>query len=341
MNLCIWLTATTPNTEVFSLQKGLNNMGKKYYWLKLKEDFFNNIRMKKLRRIAGGEIFTIIYLKMQLLSLQNEGALIYEGIEETFTDEIALKIDEDPENVKLTCIFLQNCGLIEQTDSNTFVLTETVDCIGKESESAKRMRKLRENSSTKRLETSQCDASVTQLCGNVRECDTEKEIEKEKDIEIDNKNTTYSMSTNVDEPKIKPADIVKLYHEICKSYPTVRAISENRRKAINARLRTHSVDEIKEVFEKAENSDFLKGKNQRNWSANFDWLMKDANFCKVLEGNYTNKNGANNAQPNYSQPVQPKKEETEEEIQKRQQEQYLRLCEAMGVDPDAEIDDDF
>lgn len=180
-------------------------MGKKYYWLKLKEDFFNNIRMKKLRKIAGGEIFTIIYLKMQLLSLQNEGALIYEGIEETFTDEIALKIDEDPENVKLTCIFLQNCGLIEQTDGNTFVLTETVDCIGKESESAKRMRKLRENSSTKRLETSQCDASVTQLCENVRECDTEKEIEKEKEkdieIEIEKKNVTRSKSTSVDKPK--------------------------------------------------------------------------------------------------------------------------------------------
>ena len=160
-------------------------MAKKYYWLKLKEDFFNNIRMKKLRRIAGGEIFTIIYLKMQLLSLQNEGALIYEGIEETFTDEIALKIDEDPENVKLTCIFLQNCGLIEQTDANTFVLTETVDCIGKESESAKRMRKLRGNSEIKRLETSQCDTSVTQMCENVRECDTEKEIEKEKEIEIE------------------------------------------------------------------------------------------------------------------------------------------------------------
>lgn len=290
------------------MQKGRDNMGKKYYWLKLKEDFFNNIRMKKLRRIAGGEIFTIIYLKMQLLSLQNEGALIYEGIEETFTDEIALKIDEDPENVKLTCIFLQNCGLIEQTDGNTFVLTETVDCIGKESESAKRMRKLRENSSTKRLETSQCDASVTQLCENVRECDTEKE--KEKDIERDNNNTTCYMSTSVDEPKTKPADIVTLFHDICKSYPKVRAMSENRRKAINARLRTHGVDAIKEVFEKAENSDFLKGRNNKNWSANFDWLMKDGNFCKVLDGNYDNKNG----QQNYSQQTQQEEQPTKHRV---------------------------
>lgn len=272
-------------------------MGKKYYWLKLKEDFFNNIRMKKLRRIAGGEIFTIIYLKMQLLSLQNEGALIYEGIEETFTDEIALKIDEDPENVKLTCIFLQNCGLIEQTDGDTFVLTETVDCIGKESESAKRMRKLRGNSEIKRLETSHCDASVTQMCENVRECDTEKEIEKEieieRELEIENNNTTCYMSTSVDAQKITPADVVAIYHDICKSYPKVRAISESRKKAINARLRNHSIEEVKEVFERAEHSAFLKGNNQRNWSANFDWLMNDTNFCKVLDGNYTDKGRTN------------------------------------------------
>lgn len=282
-------------------------MAKKYYWLKLKEDFFNNIRMKKLRRIAGGEIFTIIYLKMQLLSLQNEGALIYEGIEETFADEIALKIDEDPENVKLTCIFLQNCGLIEQTDGNTFVLTETVDCIGKESESAKRMRKLRESNNTKRLETSHCDASVTRLCGNVRECDTEKEIEKEKEKEIEREsnNTQCYLSTSVDTPKITPADVVAIYHDICKSYPRVRAISESRKKAINARLRNHSIEEVKEVFERAEHSAFLKGNNQRNWSANFDWLMNDTNFCKVLDGNYTDKGRANTY--NAPQAEQPKK----------------------------------
>ena len=40
------------------------------------------------------------------------------------------------------------------------------------------------------------------------------------------------------------------------------------------------------MFRKAENSNFLKGANNRNWSANFDWLMKDANFAKVLDGNY-------------------------------------------------------
>ena len=48
---------------------------KKYYWLKLKNDFFTSKEMKKLRKIAGGDTYTIIYLKLQLLSLQNEQSM--------------------------------------------------------------------------------------------------------------------------------------------------------------------------------------------------------------------------------------------------------------------------
>ena len=74
---------------------------KKYYWLKLKNTFFTEKRIKKLRKIAGGNTYTIIYLKMQLLSLQDEGNLYFEGIEDTFEEEIALQIDEEVEDVRM------------------------------------------------------------------------------------------------------------------------------------------------------------------------------------------------------------------------------------------------
>ena len=83
--------------------------------------------------------------------------------------------------------------------------------------------------------------------------------------------------------------IVDLYHSICKSYSTVRSLSESRKKAIKARLKTYRLDDFKTVFENAENSSFLKGANDRNWSANFDWLIADKNMAKVLEGNYADK----------------------------------------------------
>ena len=50
---------------------------------------------------------------------------------------------------------------------------------------------------------------------------------------------------------------------------------------------------FKEVFEKVEASDFLKGKNNRDWVATFDWIIKDSNMAKILDGNYDNAGGNN------------------------------------------------
>lgn len=96
--------------------------------------------------------------------------------------------------------------------------------------------------------------------------------------------------SNDSAPSVK--EIIALYHSICKSYPTVKAVSEARKKAIKARLRVYSIDDFRKVFEMAEASAFLKGGNNRNWTANFDWLIKDANFAKVLDGNYSAKQPA-------------------------------------------------
>lgn len=84
-------------------------------------------------------------------------------------------------------------------------------------------------------------------------------------------------------------DISDLYNSICVSYPRLSKLSDSRKKAINARLNLYKLEDFKKLFELAEKSDFLKGKNDRNWSANFDWLIKDSNMAKVLDGNYNNK----------------------------------------------------
>ena len=117
---------------------------KKYYWLKLKDDFFTQPKIKKLRRIAGGDTYTIIYLKLQLLSLKNEGKLYFDGIEDTFAEEIALTIDEEVDNVNITLQYLKSQGLIEEVTEDEFVMTETERLIGSESESAERVRQYRE-----------------------------------------------------------------------------------------------------------------------------------------------------------------------------------------------------
>lgn len=86
--------------------------------------------------------------------------------------------------------------------------------------------------------------------------------------------------------------IVDDYNQTCTRLPKCIKLSDARKKAIAARLKRYSVEELHTVFEKAEASDFLCGCNARNWMANFDWLLKDANMAKVIDGNYDNEKPA-------------------------------------------------
>lgn len=147
-------------------------MAKRYYWLKLKEDYLDSPKIKKLRKIAGGDTFTIIYLKMQLLSVKNQGVILYEGIEPTIAEELALKLNEDVDNVKVTLSYLSSQGLFEGGDESSFLLPEALSSIGSENESAQRVREFRKK------KTLQCNAAAT-------ECNTDIDIDIEKDIDIE------------------------------------------------------------------------------------------------------------------------------------------------------------
>lgn len=174
-------------------------MAKRYYWLKLKEDYFRTKEIKKLRKIAGGDTFTIIYLKMQLLSLKNEGILIYEGVEDNLSKELALELDEEEENVKLTLAFLQTNNMIEQKNDCEFFLNRVPETIKSETDAAERMRISRQ----KKKEI--CN-NVTPLLQNVSsrytDIDIDIDIEKDKDRDIDNKNI-----------KNKPAKVKETKHK--------------------------------------------------------------------------------------------------------------------------------
>ena len=155
---------------------------KKLYWLKLKTDFFTSKEMKKLRKIAGGDTYTIIYLKLQLLSLQDGGTLYFDGVEESFAEELALILDEEPDNVKATLLFLERTGLIEMNESEIRLLVVPT-LIGKESESAGRVRAFREKQKMLQSngEALQCNTLVTK-CNTEKDIDIDKEIDSKKSV---------------------------------------------------------------------------------------------------------------------------------------------------------------
>lgn len=274
-------------------------MPKRYYWLKLKEDFFAQPKIKKLRRIAGGDTYTIIYLKMQLLSLKNEGRLFFEGTEDNFVDEIALTIDEDPENVSVTVAYLIRHGLLEQCSDDEYSMPQAIESIGSEADSTERVRRFRNRNKTLSDVTSVLQSNATPLQCNTLETACNTEIEKETDID---KHIESDINTEGEKEKnvsctsfpILCNTIQTLYNDICTSFPKCTSLSESRKKAIRARLNCgYTVEHFKILFQKAEASGFLKGRNDRNWRASFDWLVKDSNMAKVLDGNYDNWEGEN------------------------------------------------
>ena len=117
---------------------------KKYYWLKLKNDFFGQPKIKKLRKIAGGDTYTCIYLKLMLLVIQTDGILEYEGIEQTIEEELSLKIDEDETNVSVTLNYLFSQNLLVEIERNKYEISEVKSLIGTETAAAERMRKMRD-----------------------------------------------------------------------------------------------------------------------------------------------------------------------------------------------------
>lgn len=154
---------------------------KRYYWLKLKDDFFRQKEIKKLRKVAGGDTYTIIYLKMLLLALKSDNKIYFEGVEDDFSDELALELDEESDNVKMTLAFLQSQKLIEMINEDEYLLPQCESMTGTESASAERVRRhrLKKKDNQKTL---QCNTDVTNSNKNVT---TETETETETELEIE------------------------------------------------------------------------------------------------------------------------------------------------------------
>lgn len=121
-------------------------------------------------------------------------------------------------------------------------------------------------------------------------------------------NNSININNNINSNsnnKVIYQQIADMYNNTCVSFPRLNKLSESRKKAIKARLKTYTLEDFQKLFEMAEASGFLKGQNDRNWSATFDWLIKDSNMAKVLDGNYQDKEqekeGTSNVQTEYSE----------------------------------------
>lgn len=149
---------------------------KRYYWIQLTQDFFKSKEMKLLRKIAGGDTHTIIYLKMMLISLEDGGCIYYDGLADNLAEEIALMIDESVEDIKITLLFLESKGLLTRKSDRDYFLEQVPEMVGSETASTRRSRKHRE------LIALHCNTIATTCNGDI---DIEKDIDTEIEKDVD------------------------------------------------------------------------------------------------------------------------------------------------------------
>lgn len=253
---------------------------KKYYYLKLKDNFFDGDAMILLESMEDGYMYSNILLKLYLRSLKNKGKLMFND-RIPYNSTMIAKITRHSVGVveKALKVFCE-LGIVEILDNGAIYMLDIQNFIGESSTEADRIRAYR-----KRIDTEKTKLlnDSTNVQDEVYKCTPKIEIEIDREIEIEKEEKSPPSKS-----PINYQDIIDTYNDTCISLPKVKKISTARKNIIKTRLKDYSLDEIKQVFTMAEESDFLKGKNDRNWTANFDWLMKDSNMAKVLDGNYKN-----------------------------------------------------
>lgn len=279
---------------------------KRYYWIQLAQDFFKSKEMKLLRKIAGGDTHTIIYLKMMLISLEDGGHIYYDGLADNLAEEIALVIDENVEDIKITLIFLESKGLLTRNSDRDYFLEQVPEMVGSETASTRRSRKHRE------LTALHCNTIATTCNGDI-------EIEKDIDTDIEKDVDKNPVSLIVEEYQSRIAPLDGTQFEILKEFITLDGMEAKvvlKAIGLAADNGKRNFSYIRAILTNWKNDGVLTiaAVEER------ERAYKESKI-KGQSGNQKS-NVPKWSQPNY---VNTTSEETKEELEKRKQEMLKRL----------------
>lgn len=280
---------------------------KRYYWIQLTQDFFKSKEMKLLRKIAGGDTHTIIYLKMMLISLEDGGCIYYDGLADNLAEEIALMIDENVEDIKITLLFLESKGLLTRKSDRDYFLEQVPEMVGSETASARRVRKFRENQLAL-----QCNNGETKCNGDI-------DIEKDIDTEIEKDVDENPVALIVEEYQSRIAPLDGTQFEILKEFITLDSMEAKvvlKAIGLAADNGKRNFSYIRAILTNWKNDGVLTiaAVEER------ERAYKESKISK-RSGNQKS-NVPEWSQPNY---VNTTSEETKEELEKRKQEMLKRL----------------
>lgn len=266
-----------------------NEKEKRYFWIKLRQDFFNDPYIKLLRRMAGGDTYTIIYLKMLIKSADTNGTIYFEGAGADIAEELSLILDEGVEDVRALLAYLEAKNLLIHPElNNDIYLVKTADLTGSETGSAQRVRKFRER---------QNEQIALQSNGGVTISNDSKSKSKSKNIEIDTEiknNLVVPQSENNETASKKSLEaetkkqLENQFEELWKKYPkkagkpmALKAFLKAVKSGVEIDLISKKIDEYNQQinFRKTEKQFIRNGStwfNQQGWLDEYEISKRNA-----------------------------------------------------------------
>lgn len=175
---------------------------KRYYWLKLKRDFFKRHDIRIIEEMPNGKDYILFYLKLLLESIDHEGNLRFSDAIPYNEQMLSVVTNTNVDIVKAAMTLFIDLNMIEVFDDQTIYMNEVEKLIGSETASAERVRRhrLQDNSSQKAL---QCNTDVTTSNVCVTQSKSkriEKEIDLESDVDVEKESCTDTCDSreNVD-----------------------------------------------------------------------------------------------------------------------------------------------
>lgn len=149
---------------------------KRFYWLKLKEDFFDDDTIRYIEEQENGIKYSNFYLKLCLKSLRTDGRLIRlvgEILIPHDAKSLSALTNVDVDTVRCAMALFQEIGCVKMLESGEVFISQLSEMVGSETDKAKMMR-------ANRAREKKEGNDVTKMLP-----DRYPEIEKEKDIELD------------------------------------------------------------------------------------------------------------------------------------------------------------
>ena len=249
---------------------------KKYYYMKIKEDFFESEDIKILQSMPDGYLFSDILMKIYLKSLKFDGKLMFKDHIPYNANMIATVTNHSVTIVEKALNIFKELGLIEVLDNGAIYMLDIQNFIGRSSTEADRKREYRN-----KIEE---EKKLLLDKGQMSRQNSDNPPPENRDRDRDIQSATEVVSSN------ELLRIISAWNELGLTKLVSLKPNSNRYKLLQTRIKEYGIEEVIRAIENIKSSSFLKGQNNRSWTITFDWLVKPNNFIKVLEGNYDDKN---------------------------------------------------